>query len=477
MEVPMRIFGKQLLLYLSILVISLIFLGLVLSRAISGYLTDQRMDALTDSAGRVARSVESILMNMQMYGDINMDPLALQIENLNDLLDASVAIITVDYTVLFSDLVDGTSLPVAYLEAVMRGETVVLSGSFHPYNPEPLLIAGHPFIWHNRIEGAVLVSISMAELEATIAGMYRMTLISLLVAVLFGSVLVYMSSRAITRPLRQMNEAAGVIAGGVFEKRIAVKSKDELGQLATQFNTMAESLHVQEKIRRSFIANLSHDIRSPLTSMLGFMKAIQDGTVQPEQQPYYMGIVLDETERLIKLSNDLLDIHHLQDSEPVLSKTIFDINKLIRKTIMGFEQRATEKKITVTSRFAHATDMVLADEDKIQRCLHNLLDNAVKFTPEVGEITVETTVTDKKVSVSVTDNGRGMDPEEQMHVFDRFFKGDQSRNEDKRGSGLGLSIAQEFIRAHGENLTLVSAPNKGSTFLFTLAAAEYPNPG
>ena len=468
----MRIFGKQLLLYLSILVISLIFLGLVLARAISGYLTDQRVTALTDSAGRVARSFESVHMNLQMYGDINIDPIALQIENINEILDASVAIITADYSVLFSDMVDGTSLPTAYLESVMGGQTVVMSGSFHPYDAEQILIAGHPLTWNNDIVGAVLVSISMAELEATIAGMYRITFISLAFAVLLGSLLIYMSSRAITRPLRQMNEAAGVIAGGVFEKRIAVRSKDEVGQLATQFNTMAESLHVQEKIRRSFIANLSHDIRSPLTSILGFVKALQDGTVEPEQQPYYMGIVLDETERLIKLSNDLLDIHRLQDTEPVLSKTSFDINNLIRKTIMGFEQRATEKQITVISRFAHAADMVLADEDKIQRCLHNLLDNAIKFTPEVGEITVETTVTGKKVVVSVTDNGRGMDPEEQKHVFDRFFKGDESRNEDKRGSGLGLSIAQEFIRAHGETITLASAPSKGSTFQFTLPIAD-----
>jgi len=430
------------------------------------------MTALTDSAVRVARSVESVVMNMWVFGDINLDPLALQIENINDLLDAGVSAMSTDFNFLFSDLERGTTLPVTYLEAVLAGETVVFSGSFHPYNPEPLLIAGHPIMMGENIMGAALVHISMAELEATIAGMYRITLISLLVSVLFGSVLIYMSSRAITRPLRQMNDAAGVIAGGIFENRIAVQSKDEVGQLATQFNTMAESLHVQEKIRRSFIANLSHDIRSPLTSMLGFMKAIQDGTAEPEQQPYYMSIVLDETERLIKLSNDLLDIHRLQDTEIELTKTVFDINNLIRKTIMGFEKRATEKKITITSRFAHASDIVLADEDKIQRCLHNLIDNAIKFTPEVGEITVETTVIGKKVAVSVTDNGRGMDPEEQKHVFDRFFKGDQSRNEDKRGSGLGLSIAQEFIRAHGESISLESTPQKGSSFLFTLAAAD-----
>ena len=464
----MRIFGKQLLLYLSILVISFVFLGLVLTRAISGHLTDQRMAALTDSARRVARSVESVFVTGYIFGDINLDPLMLQIESINALLGASVIIVDTDLSVLTLGAGGDISLPpVAYIEAVLEGETVALS---HP--TYPLLIAGHPIILGNNIIFAALVSISMAELEAAIADMYRITLISLFVAALLGSFLIYLSSRAITRPLRQMNEAAGIIAGGVFEKRIPVESKDEVGQLATQFNSMAESLHVQEKVRRSFIANLSHDIRSPLTSMLGFMNAIQDGTVPPERQPYYLGIVLDETERLIKLSNDLLDIHRIQDTELEMHITAFDINELIRKTILGFEQRATQKQITVTSRFAHAADVVLADEDKIRRCLYNLLDNAVKFTPDVGEITVETTVIGKKVLVSVTDNGRGMTDEEQKHVFDRFFKSDPSRNEDKLGSGLGLSIVKEFIRAHGEIISVNSAPQKGSVFAFTLTAAD-----
>jgi len=403
-----------------------------------------------------------------------MAPLMIQIENINVLLDANVGVVLYTPPLNIGDI-DDIVIPSNFLDAVMRGETVTVSGNFHPNNPESMLLAGHPIIINNSIVGAALVSTSMAELEAAITGMHRITLLSLAAAVLLGSILIYMSSRAITRPLRQMNEAAKVIAGGVFEKRIPIHSKDEVGQLATQFNIMAESLHVQEKIRRSFIANLSHDIRSPLTSMLGFMNAIQDGIVTPDQQPYYMGIILNETERLIKLSNNLLDIHRLQDAALEITKTTFDISKLIRKTIMGFEQRATEKKITVTSHFAHEIDHVLADEDKIQRCLYNLIDNAIKFTQEEGEITVETTVANKKVLVSVTDNGRGMTLEEQKYVFDRFFKGDSSRNEDKQGSGLGLSIAQEFIRAHGETITLKSAPNIGSTFQFTLELADMSN--
>jgi len=420
----------------------------------------------------VAHSLESALLGVFIHGDVNLDPFIIQVENLNELLDASVVIINDNFQVLYSGLPEDTMVPDAYLAPLLEGETIVLTGSFHPTEPQTLLIAGHPIILGVSVSGAVLVSMCMAELEATISSMYQITFISLLVAAILGSILIYMSSRAIVRPLRQMNEAAEIIAGGVFEKRIPVSTKDELGALATQFNTMAESLHKQEKIRQAFIANLSHDIRSPLTSMLGFMTAIQDGTVSSKNQPYYLGIVLDETERLIKLSNDLLDIHRLQDSELKLTKSFFDINELIRKTIMGFQQRATQKQILITSHFAHACDIVNADEDKIRRCMYNLIDNAVKFTPDVGEITVETTVTGKKILVSVTDNGKGMSQEDLTQVFDRFYKGDQSRNEDKLGSGLGLSIVQEFIRAHGETITVESTPCNGSTFAFTLASVE-----
>jgi len=204
--------------------------------------------------------------------------------------------------------------------------------------------------------------------------------------------------------------------------------------------------------------------------MRGFLTAFSDGTIPPEQQPYYLNIIMNESERLIKLSNNILDIHRIQDAEMELNKTEFDINDLIRTTILGFQQRALDKRIMIASHFAHPTDIVLADEDKIRRVMYNLIDNALKFTPEGGEITVETTInsTDGKVTISVADTGVGMTEEEQKRVFDRFYKGDPSRNEDKMGSGLGLSIVKEFVRAHGEAVTLEGEVGKGSVFTFAL---------
>ncbi|MCL2217337.1 MAG: HAMP domain-containing histidine kinase [Defluviitaleaceae bacterium] len=468
----MRIFGKHLLLHLSTLIISFVFLGLVLTQGIRGFLTERRADELMSLAQRVAHSME----NFTEFGARNVIYFRDEILNIHRYTDAAVLLIDTEYNPILSiGLPYGAvaEIYVAELRPLMDGYTVVVLGTANHPALEPLLVAGYPFWIDGEIAGAALVGFSMAELEAAISEMYRITMIALLITAAFAFLLIYASSRAISRPLRQINDAAGIIASGEFDKRIPIKGKDEVGQLATQFNKMAESLQDQERVRHAFIANLSHDIRSPLTSMRGFLMAINDGIVPPEEQPYYLGIILDETERLIKLSNDIMDIHRIHDTEIVLERSVFDINGLIRKTILGFSRRATDKRLMITSRFAHPEDMVEADEDKIRRSLYNLIDNAVKFTGENGEITVETTISKEKVAISVHDNGRGMTEEEKKYIFDRFYKGDPSRGEDKMGNGLGLSIVKAFVRAHGETLTVDSSPDKGSVFTFTLALASH----
>jgi signal transduction histidine kinase len=265
-----------------------------------------------------------------------------------------------------------------------------------------------------------------------------------------------------------MSDAARVIAGGDFEKRLNINSDDEIGDLADSFNEMAQSLFYQEKRRREFISNISHDLRSPLTSMKGFLQAMLDGTVPPDKHERYLQIVLDESERLVKMANDMLDINKLDDSEHSLNLTKFNLNELITKTLLNFEGRAIENKIKITSEFCNKDIVVNADFDKIQRVLYNLVDNALKFTHKYGYIKAIVEIKDKKVYVSVKDNGKGISAEEQKMVFDRLYKGDKSRGKDKKGSGLGLCIVKEFIKAHNEEITLKSEMGKGCTFTFTL---------
>jgi len=354
-----------------------------------------------------------------------------------------VVLINTDYVVLLSHgLPEGivAEIPIPELSPLMNGYIVAVYGTANHPALQPLLIVGYPYRFNNQVAGAALVGISMAELENAFSGVNRTITIALAITALLTSILIYISNRAISKPLRQAN-------------------------------LMAETLQEQERIRSSFIANISHDIRSPLTSMRGFLTAIQDGTVSPKQQPYYLNIILDESERLIKLSNDLINLQQIQDAELKLEKTTFDINDLIRKTILGFEARALEKRLMITSKFAHPSDIVLADEDKIRRCLYNLIDNAVKFTDENGEIIIETSVKQDKVLISVSDNGIGIPSEEQNKIFDRFYKSDSSRGEDKLGSGLGLYIVKSFLRAHGENISVESMWKTGTLFTFTLPLA------
>jgi len=269
-----------------------------------------------------------------------------------------------------------------------------------------------------------------------------------------------------------MNEAAKKISGGDYEKRMAAKGHDEVSQLANSLNNMAESLDRQERSRREFIANISHDLRSPLTSIRGFIQAIRDGAAPPSQINRYLDIVLDESDRLSKLANDIVDLSQIEARKLALEKSVFDINLEIRGIAMLFETRIIEKRLNFNLSFADSQNLVYADYDRIRRVIYNLLDNAIKFTPEGGAVIIETSLKDGKVWVTIRDNGAGISAEDQKHIFDRFYKADASRGLDKKGNGLGLSIVREFTRMHGYAVTLVSSPGKGSAFTFALDAGN-----
>lgn len=200
--------------------------------------------------------------------------------------------------------------------------------------------------------------------------------------------------------------------------------------------------------------------------MKGFVQAIIDGTIPPEKQEHYLKIVLDESERLASLANNMININTLDKNISHLELSEFDINDLIKKIIFNFEERIIVKKINIKVTFQENVTFVRADYEKIQRVIYNLLDNAVKFTDVGGEIFIETEHRDKKVLIHIRDNGRGLSEEDRKRVFDRFYKADVSRGEDKMGSGIGLSIVKDFIVAHGEVITLKSELNKGCEFIF-----------
>lgn len=296
-------------------------------------------------------------------------------------------------------------------------------------------------------------------------------LISVLAAVIIAFLLWYIFSRRLSKPLKQIKNAAARISNGEFGKRLDIKSRDEIGELAKTFNQMAAALQNLEEMRRGFIANVSHELRTPMTSIRGFIEGILDGTIPPERQSHYLTIVKDETIRLNRLVNDLLDLAKMEAGELKLSIMPVDINELLRKCVINLETLLLEKNLSVDADFEEEDLLVRADADAIERVVINLMHNAIKFTPPGGNIKLMTAAQKDNVEVTVKDNGIGIDQEELDMIWDRFYKSDKSRSKDKAGTGLGLAIVRNIINEHGQKVWVESKPGEGTAFTFTLERA------
>ena len=279
-----------------------------------------------------------------------------------------------------------------------------------------------------------------------------------------------MFTKIVYFPLQKITEGANEYAAGNLEYRIDLNTRDEMGYLAGTLNYMSGELNKLEEYQRNFIANVSHDFRSPLTSIKGYLEAIIDGTIPPEMYEKYLTRVISETERLTKLTQGMLTLNSL-DSKGYLSRSSFDINRVIKDTAASFEGTCGKKNINFELTFSDNIQMVYADLGKIQQVLYNLIDNAIKFSHQDSTIYIQTRIKNEKIFVSVKDTGIGIPKDSVQKVFDRFYKSDLSRGKDKKGTGLGLAIVKEIIQAHGENIDVVSTEGVGSEFIFSLPLA------
>lgn len=322
---------------------------------------------------------------------------------------------------------------------------------------------------HYNTAALIFIQSRVASVMNIANPFFKLTVICLLISLLFSLMLMYLFSRRINKVFNQMNRTAKSIANGNFESRIMIQGDDEFSELATNLNYMAAELGKLEEMRRSFIANISHDFRSPLTSIKGFVQAILDGTIPPENQGKYLNIVLNESDRLTNLTNDILLLTKLENNGISIEKQSFDIHSLVREVIIQFEQKIMEKKMEIILLIDERAILVDADREKIQRVLYNIIDNAVKFCGKGDRLTIETTKFKDKVNISIKDTGPGINEEDIKYIFNRFHKADRSRGMDKKGTGLGLSIVKEIMNAHNESINVNSQLNKGTEFIFTLS--------
>lgn len=323
-----------------------------------------------------------------------------------------------------------------------------------------------------HIVAAVYLNTPITEINKARSTVFRFFITAVLVSALISIVLVYIFSLRITRPLKQISNAAKVIAGGEFSRRLSIDTEDEIGELARAFNQMVTALQNLEEMRRGFIANVSHELRTPMTSISGFIEGILDGTIPPEKQKYYLEVVKDEVMRLNRLVNELLDLARMEAGEIHIVTSDFNINELIRRSIIKLENLIVEKNLEIVANFEEEDVFVNADIDAIERVVLNLIHNAVKFTPEAGIICLSTLVQKDRILITVADNGVGMEKEELDIIWDRFYKSDKSRGKDKLGTGLGLAIVKNLVNEHGQDIWVESEVGKGTTFYFTLKRAD-----
>lgn len=358
------------------------------------------------------------------------------------------------------------------LADLAQGKTVILTTQENNVFGTPVMAAAKPVIEEGEIINYVFVHKQLRQIDASLIDIYRQIVLSVAISAALGMILTYIFTRNILRPLTVVNKGAKQLSKGNFDIYLEVNSTDEIGQFADTFNTLAQDLKQHESIRQSFVANVSHELRSPLTSVQGLLQAVLDGTVKQEDAEHYLNIVLDETKRMSLLITDLLDLARIESGQFPMEIEEIDINEMIRRILIMFENKIDAKKLEVEVLTAGDRVYVYADPNRLMQVLQNIIDNAVKFANEGGRLRISTLLTDVSVFVSINNSGEVISREDLPYVFERFYKADKSHTRTKEGTGIGLSLVKKILSEHRQKIWVESDEVDGTTFTFTLRRVE-----
>ncbi|MEG0857124.1 MAG: HAMP domain-containing sensor histidine kinase [Terrisporobacter sp.] len=321
--------------------------------------------------------------------------------------------------------------------------------------------------YNDNLSGAILMIGNEKYIEAPSRIYVTIWLSVILALVLSSFIMYYFAKKILIKPLEEINNAAKRLSRGDARERVSIKSDDEIGELAESFNIMASSLEEVDIKRRDFISNVSHELRSPITSIKGFISGILDGVIPKDRENYYLNVVNDEVSRLARLVNELLDISSMESGKFKLNKVRLDINQIITLCILNLESKIKSKMMNVEIVFHDKYEYAIGDRDRLIQVVTNLIENSIKYGNEKGQIKIDTYTKGDKVYVSVFNSGSNLSKEELSNIWDRFYKSDKSRT-NKISTGLGLSIVRLIITQHGQDVWVNNIENKGVNFIFTL---------
>ena len=435
------------------------------------HLKREKADALYREATLIANTYASDLYN----NETSLDTVKKQLDALDTYLSANLWIINPSGRMVLDSQapVDlENEIVISDFDPTITGSSYYTVGNFFGSFSEEQLSVFAPITSDYKVRGYVVIHYPMSNLVASCNSLLNISYLMLIILFLLSMIILIFFTEMVYLPLRKITEATEQYAAGNMHYEFQIDSEDEIGYLGATISYMASEIARSEDDQKKFVANVSHDFRSPLTSIKGYLEAMLDGTIPPELYEKYLTIVLNETERLTKLTNSLLTLNNLNTKGMLLDKSIFDINKVIRNTAASFEGTCKSKAIAIELILTGDELFVTADVGKIQQVLYNLLDNAIKFSHPDSIIKIETNEKHNKVFVSVKDSGIGIPKDYQKLIWDRFYKSDLSRGKDKKGTGLGLSITKEIIQAHGEHINVISTEGVGSEFIFSLPVAD-----
>jgi signal transduction histidine kinase len=434
---------------------------------------DRLMEDTSQTLYREAALIASDYLPSYFTDGSSIDAVQAQLAAMRLYLDASLWFVDSTGTMITSSNIENTSAPEAIEEfnPAEIGGNQYISGTYHGYFDEDVITVMSPVTEGFFTKGYLLIHSPAENIDLRCRAVMLPVYISLGVIYLLSFIFLLGVHFIVYRPVKKISEAARQYALGNLDYEIPVTAHDEVGYLSASLNYMAAQLKDMDDYQKKIVANVSHDFRSPLTSIKGYVEAMADGTIPPEMYGKYLNIILFETERLTDLTSDLLTLNEFDTKELLLSKAEFDIQDVIKKTAASFEAVCTPKHISIELLLMPGTVRVYADRRKIQQVLYNLIDNAVKFSENGSSVTVEVTLKNEKAFISVKDHGVGIPKKDLNKIWERFYKSDLSRGKDKKGTGLGLSIVKEVIQAHNEHINVISTEGVGTEFIFSLSRA------